>query len=250
MEPITMAALIAGASSLISTVGSHIYNSRQTKIQQEREDTATQRRASDLISAGLSPTLAAGSAADSSAPITGDNMPDPVAKALAYMQGKANISSTNAGTALAEQQATSEENRRIVFNAQAAKMMSEKQEIDLRNAWQDTEHMMQLGRYNSDMRIAGRKMSEMLANTNLLKAKTVQEQVGLDLLKTQIDNEKILRDMNNFNLTTAGIRLYNDSWNVNKGALGKIFGDLRQPFSGFDIRNAINNVDRSWYWDK
>ena len=50
-------------------IGSSIYRAWSQQKTWEREDTAVQRRAKDLEAAGLSKTLAAGSAAQTSAPI-------------------------------------------------------------------------------------------------------------------------------------------------------------------------------------
>lgn len=72
----------AGLSAAGNAVGSFFnlwsqyenrkYNERMTREQWAREDNAVQRRVADLRAAGLSPTLAAGSAADSSAPNRSD----------------------------------------------------------------------------------------------------------------------------------------------------------------------------------
>ena len=58
-----------------------------------------------------------------------------------------------------------------------------------------------------------------------------------------------MRDLNNFNLTTSGLRLYNDTYQVNKGLVSRMFGDVRNLFTGPGIYDAIKNVDTSWYWE-
>lgn len=65
MTPEIATALIGGGASLIGSLintGSQMYTQNKTW---EREDNAVQRRTADLEAAGFSPTLAAGSAADS-----------------------------------------------------------------------------------------------------------------------------------------------------------------------------------------
>lgn len=77
------------------------WQKKQYKISQEREDTAVQRRMEDLRAAGLSPTLAAGSAASASMPPTpmkvdGVKMDTRLLDSMALMKMKADISKTRA----------------------------------------------------------------------------------------------------------------------------------------------------------
>jgi len=87
----------------------------QKDLQQQawaREDNATQRRVADLKAAGLSPTLAAGSAAQASAPIQthapqygGPSMQEKALNYLALTKMKADVSTTIAQKEIAEAKA-------------------------------------------------------------------------------------------------------------------------------------------------
>lgn len=80
------------------------YQKQQQNITRDREDNSIQRRVADLRAAGLSPTLAAGSGATASAPIStvapqinaNIDTQGKLAQSLALMQAKQNIARTNA----------------------------------------------------------------------------------------------------------------------------------------------------------
>lgn len=249
MDPISLG---VGAYAL----GSTLYGIYANHRQEEREDNAVQRRARDLMKAGMSPTLAAGQPAAASANMANGLDKNPFMEYLNATQAKANIAQTNAGTELAKFQAQTEEYKKTQMMAgvreieqRIANMQSEKAGLDLRNSWINRDYASQIKLRDAEFEKANAETLRIGQNTELLKAQTAYEQTAMDKLLTEIDIAKIQRDLNNFNLTTSGLRLYNDTYQVNKGLLGRVFGDVRNLFTGFDIRNAINNVDTSWYWD-
>jgi len=63
MDPLTSSAIIGAGTSLVGTATNLLMSKKRRQEQYAREDNAVQRRASDLQAAGLSKTLAAGSAA-------------------------------------------------------------------------------------------------------------------------------------------------------------------------------------------
>lgn len=92
------------------------YQKRMQKQAWEREDNATQRRVADLKAAGLSPTLAAGSAAQASAPIqthaaqyNGPSMQDKALNYLSHAKMKADVATTIAQQRIAEAKAAEAE---------------------------------------------------------------------------------------------------------------------------------------------
>lgn len=195
----TIAALGAGAYAL----GKGIYNHIQSRRQERREDNAVQRRTQDLIRAGLSPVLAAGSPASSTATASGSFEDNPFMEWLTATQGKANIAATNAGTELAKMQATSEQWKQLQMDAgikeitqRIANMQSEKQGIDLRNSWINADMASSLKLRDTEIAHKAQDTLRLAQDTELLKAKTTYEQTAIDKLLTDIDNAKILRDIN------------------------------------------------------
>ena len=119
----------------------------------------------------------------------------------------------------------------------------------MRNSWINRDMASQLKLRDSEFARTNADTLRLGQQTELLKAQTAYEQTAMDKLLTEIDNAKIMRDLNNFNLTTSGLRLYNDTYQVNKGLVSRMFGDVRNLFTGPGIYDAIKNVDTSWYWE-
>lgn len=129
MPPLIAAAAIAGAAAIITGAANYWQQRKnykfQKKVQYEtwnREDMGVRRRVEDLRAAGLSPVLAAGSAAPSG-PISTVTPPQieesPVQAALQAMTMATNISQTQAQTELmmAQKAKTSAEARTAKMDA-------------------------------------------------------------------------------------------------------------------------------------
>lgn len=253
MEPVSIGlgigALTAG---LIGNFANMAHNESLTKRTWERDDNAVSRRMLDLQNAGLSPTLAAGSAANTSQPVNNSNVDftGKMAEVLGVLQQKADISKTNADTELTNFMQNTEQWKQKLMSSQVQNYMANTLHLEKENRLLDKQYgifdLMNMSKIN----LHNAQAQNYLKNAELLGAQTIYKQNELDLLKTSIDNAKIMRDFNNFNLSTSGIRLMNDVYRDSKGIFGKLFGDFRSPFVNFDIKHAIDNMDTSFYWDR
>lgn len=218
-----------------------------------REDNAVQRRVADLKAAGLSPVLAAGSAANTSQPIassaqshdwTGGN---PILEALGAIQQKADISKTNADTDLTKFMQSTEKWKQDLMSAQVNKTMAETLNLNKQNDIFDLDYM-------SKINLRNKQAENYIRNSELLKAQTVYKQTELDSLKTNIDILKIQRDIQNMNrsmFTFDKINQYAPS-----GMLGNIFktansltGGVQSMLNSLHI-NGFSGYKDNWYWDK
>lgn len=235
MEPVTMA---VGAYAL----GQTLYNAYANYRQEQREDNAVQRRAQDLIKAGMSPTLAAGQPASANANLANGTDRNPFLEWLNATQTKANIAQTNAGTELAKFQAQTEAYKKTQMEAgvreieqRIANMQSEKSGLDLRNSWINRDMASQLRLRDAQFNHANADTLRIGQQTELLKAQTAYEQTAMDKLLTEIDNAKILRDMN----------MIDRDWltQTHQADIFSKFGSVRSPFGL--ISGAIGGISTS-----
>lgn len=220
MEPLTMLAIGSAIAGGVSSLYNTYSQKQENQIMREREDNAIGRRMRDLEANGLSATLAAGSPASSQAGTAARSEGsafDYLSKALQLYQGKADISKTNADTALANMQATSEQFKQAFMQAQT-------QGEELRNSWINADMFSKLDLRDKQGQKIGEELKQIVQNTALLKAKTAYEQANTDFISTQNQNEKIRQDM-----------LINDrSWNEYK--------NFSQVFNNFSSGNYLKTL--------
>lgn len=234
-------ALSAGIGA-VSNFAMQKYNEwkqdKENATAREREDNATQRRVQDLIKAGLSPTLAAGSAAEASGKNVSQMSDLDIAQtALSMAKGSADISQTNAQKELIEEQTNGQR---------------------ISNAWQDAMNATKISKDSAETDNLRAGLSQILQNTSLLKAKTAYEQENVNYLKTLHDSAKITRDLQNIRLNREDSLLNSQIWNnYTSGNWAKSLLGGFHSLTDELIDNARrseknfwrNGVDRSWYWE-
>lgn len=202
---------IALLASAAIGAGTSIYNAyQQRKTNQtvmDREDNSVYRRVQDLLRSGLSPVLASGSSASTSQlnspSVDSTALQNLPLNILAMRQGYAGIAQTKAQTALTNQQATSEQYKQNLLTGQAEEigeriknMQSERAGIDLRNSWYNADMASTMALRDGQLKHMAQDTLRIGQQTELLKAQTAYQQTAMDKLLTDIDNAKILRDMN------------------------------------------------------
>lgn len=233
MTGAALAGLAAAGAGLAGSIGNWLSakntneenwrrNEALTREQWARDDTAVQRRVADLKAAGLSPVLAAGSAANTSAPIaSSSNTPEWKGNAiedfLAAIQQKANIGATNAGADLARFQSKTEQYKQSNLEAQTAKIG---QDFELLKKQNDIFNLEAI----SKIHLRNNQAANLLKQSELLSAETIYKQTELDRLRTQIDIEKITRDIADYNRSWLPFDKLNQY--TPSGITGQILGGL------------------------
>lgn len=237
MEPITMAALIGAGASLIGAGVNTYSNWKTNKKIMEREDTAVSRRMKDLLNAGLSPVLAAGSSASTSqlnAPQVDENvMASAVAGFQNMLQARANLGQTQAQTELTRFQAENENLRHSFINGQIDLQKAQTEYANLQNAWFTTDMNSKLGLRDAQTRQTEKDILKTVEATNLLKAQTSYQQEQQKNLMFQRDILKLDRSLKHLDYMNYRDRMllgnYGSDW----------FSQVSKTFN-----NTFNNLFR------
>lgn len=206
--------LLSGVSSAINTGAQHTiatknlglqkdmfrYNKRLQERIFEREDNAVQRRATDMMAAGLSKTLAAGGGANAGAAITTPapqfEAPDysaPAKDMLGAMQQTANIAQTKAQEKLLSMQA-----QKTAEETKLTKIVQGMRNIDLKNS-QDTG----IGSASTFLGQAFKDLTGAMKNSNIAKWLVKEKR---EKMKDNIKNIPAKTKLKSFILNGFGIR--------------------------------------------
>lgn len=191
------AAIVSAIASLIGT-GVNTYSTMKTNQKlMERDDTAVSRRAKDLMNAGLSPVLAAGSGASTSqlnAPqVDTESIARSPALVMAMKQQYANLGQTEASTALTRFQAENENIRKAFYNGQIDLQAAQLEHQNLQNAWFVRDMETSLGLRDKQSKQIDADILRTTQNTALLRAQTEYQQEQKKKLLFDTDIVKIER---------------------------------------------------------
>lgn len=227
---------VNGGISIYNTVQQHQKMEYDKRIQQqifEREDTAAQRRAADLEAAGLSKTLAAGSAANAGvavpvqAPQVDASKMDVAMNALAAMTNIAQIRKLSAETQEAKANTTRAVSQGKLFDAQSTAVDSQIAE-SLARAYQATESGKEASRrdgsyYGSQTALNRANADLSRSNIDLNKTRASlynmqMDKISSDIFTAQMERLMTLVDLDKYYATGINPRYnYGEVGNAAKG---------------------------------